>query len=103
MVQQLQAAGTLLGLLEETHISQGDRQLLRQDLQGLLFPARQAPLLVVGLEVQHAEHLAFQDYRRPEHPGVAGSVQRRPVKQRRLRQHHQATLAHHATHDALTG
>src|SRR2546427_4491597 len=49
-VEQLQAASTLLLLLEQAHIAQRHRQLLREDLQRVLFPASETPLALTRLQ-----------------------------------------------------
>ena len=67
-VEELQAAGTLLRLLEQADIAQRDRQLLGKDLQRLLFPACEAPLALTRLQMQHARDLAFEQHRGTEDP-----------------------------------
>ena len=101
LVEQLEPPRTLLALVEETDIAKRHRQLLREDLERLLLPPRQAPLIVAGLEVQYAKDLAFQQHRRTEGTRVAGRIEGGQVKEWRLAQHDEALRAHHAANNAI--
>ena len=101
LVEELETPGALLRLLEQVDVSQGDGQLLGEHLQRPLFPSGQAALIIAGLEVEHAEDLAFEHDRYAEDSRIPGRIQRGDVEQRRLGEHHEAPLPDHPADDPV--